>query len=136
MNMPGLWIDSVRRRKSIREIILDMDSSVSKTHGDQEGSAFNGHFGCSCYHPLFCFNQYGDLERALLREGNVHSAADWRFVLEPVVADTEMKRYGDTSVAMPPLPHRAFTTFSKKRIICLPSVFRQTRGCRIRSGTC
>ena len=27
-----------------------------------------------CYHPLFWFNQYGDLERALLRNGNVHSA--------------------------------------------------------------
>lgn len=36
--------------------------------------ADNGHFGCTGYHPLFCFNQFGDLERALLREGNVHSA--------------------------------------------------------------
>jgi imidazolonepropionase-like amidohydrolase len=33
-----------------------MDSSVSPTHGDQEGTAWNGHFGCSCYHPLFLFN--------------------------------------------------------------------------------
>jgi hypothetical protein len=78
MDMPGTWIDRVRKRKPFREIILDMDSSVSETHGNQEGSAFNGHFGCNCYHPLFCFNQYGDLERALLREGNVHSADDWR----------------------------------------------------------
>ena len=55
-------------------IILDMDSSVSPTHGDQQGSAYNGHFGCTCYHPLFCFNQFGDLERAMLRPGNVFSA--------------------------------------------------------------
>jgi hypothetical protein len=34
-------------------IILDMDSSESPTHGEQEGSAWNGHFGCTCYHPLF-----------------------------------------------------------------------------------
>ena len=40
-----------------------MDSSVSETHGTQEGSAYNGHFGCTCYHPLFLFNQFGDLER-------------------------------------------------------------------------
>ena len=39
-----------------------MVSSVSPTYGDQEGSAYNGHFGCTCYHPLFIFNQFGDLE--------------------------------------------------------------------------
>ena len=48
----------------MKEVILDLDSSVSPTHGQQEGSAFNGYFGCTCYHPLFCFNQFGDLERA------------------------------------------------------------------------
>jgi len=85
MNLSGMWIDRLRERKPIREIILDMDSSVSETYGEQEGSAYNGHFRCTCYHPLFCFNQFGDLERALLRNGNVHSAADWRGVLEPVV---------------------------------------------------
>ena len=47
---------------TVSEIILDMDSSVSPTHGDQEGTAYNGHFGCTCYHPLFLFNQFGDLE--------------------------------------------------------------------------
>jgi hypothetical protein len=35
---------------------------------------------------LFCFNQFGDLERALLRNGNVHSADDWQSVLEPIIA--------------------------------------------------
>jgi hypothetical protein len=63
-----------------------MDSSVSETYGDQEGSAYNGHFACTCYHPLFCFNQFGDVEGTLLREGNVHSAKDWQTVLEPIVA--------------------------------------------------
>jgi hypothetical protein len=56
--------------------------------GSQEGSAYNGHFGCNCYHPLFVFNQHGDLERCALRPGNVHSAHDWQAVLDPVV-----KRY-------------------------------------------
>ena len=29
-----------------------MDSSVSETCCEQEGAAYNGHFGCTCYHPL------------------------------------------------------------------------------------
>ena len=62
-----------------------MDSSESLTYGEQEGSAYNGHFGCTCYHPLFVFNQFGDVERCALRPGNVHSADGWRAVLAPVI---------------------------------------------------
>jgi Transposase DDE domain group 1 len=38
----------------------DMDSSVSPTHGEQEMSVWNGHYACTCYQPLFVFNQFGD----------------------------------------------------------------------------
>src|SRR5215831_14058488 len=69
-----------------KTIVLDMDSSESPTYGEQEGSAYNGHFGRACYHPLFVFNQLGDVERCALRPGTVHSADAWRAVLEPVVA--------------------------------------------------
>ena len=86
MELSGRWIDRVSTRRPAGKLILDLDSSVSPTHGHQEGSVFNGHFGCTCYHPLFCFNQHGDLERALLRKGNVHTAEDWNSVLEPVMA--------------------------------------------------
>ena len=81
----GAWIDRVHDRKPPDGIILDMDSSVSPTYGAQEGTAYNGHFACNCYHPLFLFNQFGDLERSLLRPGNAHSAEHWRIVLEPVI---------------------------------------------------
>jgi hypothetical protein len=84
-DLSGKWIDRVHDRKSPKLIVLDMDSSVSPTHGEQEGTAYNGHFGCTCYHPLFVFNQFGDLERCALRPGNVHSADRWRDVLVPVV---------------------------------------------------
>jgi len=84
--LSGNWIDRLRKRQPMRELILDLDSSVSETYGEQEGTAYNGHFACTCYHPLFCFNQFGDVEGTLLREGNVHSAKDWRTVLAPVVA--------------------------------------------------
>ena len=53
----------------MKKIVLDMDSSVSETYGRQEGTAYNGHFGCICYHPLFCFNQYGNLEYACSVKG-------------------------------------------------------------------
>jgi len=104
--LSGKWIDRVRKARKLSRIVLDMDSSVSETYGRQEGSAYNGHFGCTCYHPLFCFNQFGDLEGAMLREGNVHSAKDWKAVLEPIVAryrDLEISKLfrGDAAFANP-----------------------------------
>jgi hypothetical protein len=86
IDLSGQWIDKVRRRRGPKTIILDMDSSESPTYGEQEGSAYNGHFTCTCYPPLFVFNQFGDVERCALRPGNVHSADGWRTVLEPVIA--------------------------------------------------
>ena len=104
--LSGVWIDRVHDRRTPKTIILDMDSSVSPTHGDQEGTAYNGHFGCSCYHPLFLFNQFGDLERSALRPGNVHSADDREGVLKPVVVrykDRKVRLYfrGDAAFAAP-----------------------------------
>ncbi len=54
------------------------------------------------------FNQFGDLERCSLRSGNVHSADDWKAVLEPVVAfyrDKVKRRFfrGDAAFASPEL---------------------------------
>jgi hypothetical protein len=106
--LPGMWIDQLRKRRPMRELILDMDSSVSETHGEQEGSAFNGHFACTCYHPLFCFNQFGDVEGVMLREGNVHSAKDWLSVLEPVMA-----RYRESGM---PVCFRADAAFANPEI--------------------
>ena len=85
-DMSGYWIDRLHDKTPPKWITLDMDSSVSPTHGNQEGTAWNGHFDCSCYHPLFLFNQHGQLERCKLRPGNVHSADDWEDVLKPVMA--------------------------------------------------
>jgi hypothetical protein len=108
LEIPGRWVDLVQRRRPVRKLVLDMDSSVSETYGRQEGTAYNGHFGCECYHPLFLFNQDGDVERALLRSGNVASADDWRSVLEPVIEryrDLNVRRFfrGDAAFALPEL---------------------------------
>lgn len=92
--LPGLWVERVHARTGLKTLVLDMDSSDSPTNGEQEGSTFNGRFGCACYHPLFVFNQFGDLERAVLRPGNVHSAEGWREALEPVVARYRGRKIG------------------------------------------
>ena len=86
MNLPGEWVDSVSQRQPLKKLILDMDSSISETYGNQQGAAYNAHFECCCYHPLFLFNQFGDVERVMLRRGNHASAKYWRRVLLPVIA--------------------------------------------------
>ncbi len=104
--LSGHWIDRVHDRRSPKMIILDMDSSVSPTSGDQEGTAYNGHFGCTCYHPLFVFNQFSDLDRRSLLPGNVHSADSWRDVMVPVVTRKKARKVrlyfrGDAAFASP-----------------------------------
>ena len=108
MHLSGEWIDEVHRRQPLDELILDMDSSVSETYGEQEGTAYNGHFECTCYHPLFLFNQFGDLERAILRRGNHASAKFWRRMLLPVIEryrhlDIPKFFRGDAAFALPKL---------------------------------
>jgi hypothetical protein len=100
-DLPGRWIDAVHDKRPPKVITLDMDSSESPVHGAQEGSAWNGHFQSKCLHPLFVFNQFGDLERCCLRPGNVHSADGWQDVLRPVLA-----RY--SSEARPSIKRRRF----------------------------
>jgi hypothetical protein len=74
--LSGQWIDRLYDPNGLKYIVLDMDSSVSPTHGDQEGAAWSGHFDCTSYQN-FLFNQFGMLERRALRNGNVHSADGW-----------------------------------------------------------
>ena len=108
MDLSGQWIDHAHQHRKLTRLGLDMDSSVSETYGHQQGSAYNGHFGCTCFHPLFVFNQFGDLERVMLRRGNKHSAKYWRRVLLPVIAryrDQEIPKFfrGDAAFASPKL---------------------------------
>jgi hypothetical protein len=108
LGLSGQWIDQTHQHRKLTKLILDMDSSVSETYGHQQGSVYNGYFACTCYHPLFLFNQFGDLERVLLRRGNHASAKFWRRVLLPVIAryrgrDIPMYFCGDSAFALPKL---------------------------------
>ena len=42
--LSGKWVDRLRERQPMRELILDMDSSVSETYGKQEGTALQRTF--------------------------------------------------------------------------------------------
>ncbi len=44
MNLGGIWVDRVHQGNSPKQIILDMDCSVSPTPGNQESSAYHGYF--------------------------------------------------------------------------------------------
>ena len=83
-----------------------MDSTESPVHGQQEGSAYNGHFESVCYHPLLLFNGHGDCLAAKLRPGNVHSAEDWDELLLPEIerqqaAGKQVAFRGDAAFAKP-----------------------------------
>jgi hypothetical protein len=36
---------------------------------------WNGHYTCTCYHPLFVFNQFGDSNAVLCVPANVGTAS-------------------------------------------------------------
>jgi DDE family transposase len=56
------WAEGAMAQTPHQRVILDMDSSESPVYVQREGAAYNGHFKSVCYHPLFCFNQFGDCE--------------------------------------------------------------------------
>jgi len=100
------WVSRAMSRTKSHRLILDLDSSESPVHGEQEGASYNGHFACVCYPPLFCFNQWGDCEGAMLRPGHVASAHGWKELLEPMVVryrDGGLRKYlrADAAFARP-----------------------------------
>jgi hypothetical protein len=93
---------------SPRRVVLDMDSTEVPVYGEQEQSAYNGHFESTCYHPLLLFNREGDCLAAKLRPGNVHSAEGWEELLLPEIErqqaqGKEVAFRGDAAFAKPEL---------------------------------
>ena len=46
---------------SPQRVVLDMDSTEIPVYGQQENSAYNGHFESTCYHPLAVIQSRGRL---------------------------------------------------------------------------
>jgi hypothetical protein len=106
-------------------VVLDMDSTEVRVHGQQEQSAYDGHFASTCYHPLLLFNREGDCLAAKLRPGNVHSAKGWEELLLPEIE--RQQRLGreavfraDAAFAKPQL-YEALETRDVKYAIRLPA---------------
>jgi len=41
-----------RLKGKVRKVILDLDGTEDKAHGEQEGSCYNGYYESNCYQPL------------------------------------------------------------------------------------
>ncbi len=110
---------------SSRRVVLDIDSTEVPVYGEQEQSAYNGHFESTCYHPLLLFNREGDCLAVKLRPGNVHSAEDWDRVLLPEVErqqkqDKDVVVRADAAFAKPEL-YEALEGRGVKYAIRIPS---------------
>jgi Transposase DDE domain group 1 len=110
---------------SPRHIVLDMDSAEIPVYGQQEESAYNGHFESTCYHPLLLLNREGDCLAAKLRPGNVHSADGWEELLLPEIKrqqalEKEVVFRADAAFAKPEL-HDALEERDVKYAIRLPA---------------
>lgn len=101
-------IARVEAMESSRRVVLDIDSTEIPVYGQQEQSAYNGHFESTCYHPLLLFNREGDCLAAKLRPGNVHSAEEWDRVLLPEI-ERQQKQGRDVVV-------RADAAFAKPEL--------------------
>ena len=135
-DLSGVWIDRVHARKLPRMIVLDMDSSVSPTHGDQEGTAYNGHFGCTCYHPLSCSISSAIWSGAAFVPATCTAPTSGAMYWNRWSLVTATGHSGVTSVATPPSPHPKSTSFSKPRTSATPSGSPQTRCCKAASPIC
>src|SRR6516225_7592152 len=82
----GQWIDLVYGRRPPRGIVLDMDSSVSPTHGEEEMSVWNGHYACTAITRCSCSTSLATSNAVLcvpatctaLTAGTTCSSPSWR----------------------------------------------------------
>lgn len=92
-------------------IVLDMDHSEDRTHGQQELSFYNHHYGSHCYLPLFLFEGLsGKLITAVLRPGKRPTGRENAAIIGRVVRrlrqawpDTHIVLRGDGHFSNPEL---------------------------------
>ena len=105
--------------KSLRDIIysikcpehmlLDLDSTLFSTYGNQEGEGFNFHYHAHGYHPLLCYDGLtGDLLKVELRDGTLHCSNGADKFMEPLFQEymergIKMYLRGDSGFSSPKL---------------------------------
>lgn len=98
-------------------IVLDMDHSEDATHGQQEFSFYNHHYGTYCYLPLFLFEGLsGKFITAVLRPGKRPKGAENAMLLKRVLKhlrtawpETRIVLRGDGHFSNPELMALAMT---------------------------
>ena len=121
------WVERAMAHTLHQRVILDMDSSESPVHGQQEGAAYNGHFECVCYHPLFLFNSsgivkersYGQATSTVPMIGKKSSIRWWSVILQ--------QQSGCCFALMPPSPSRRYTSIWRPDRSTTPSGCQQTK---------
>jgi hypothetical protein len=90
VEMTARRIKAGRDGHRMRYVTLDVDSLPIEVHGQQPGSAYNGHYQARIYHPLMCsLAETGDLLDAKLRPGNVHTAEGGLDFILPLIDQVE-----------------------------------------------
>lgn len=70
------------------KVVLDIDTTLLKTYGKQEGSAFNYHYQDYGYHPKLCFDSTtGDLIKAELCSGTEYCGKGSGDFIRPVLEE-------------------------------------------------
>ena len=83
-DLSGQWIDIVHDRRPPRGIVLDgFERQPDPWRAGDERLEWS--LPIHRLPPLFVFNQFADLERCILRPGNVNSADNWQSVLKLVI---------------------------------------------------
>jgi len=81
-----LYLRERGRGRPPARLVLDLDSTDDPTHGEQEGTAYHGHYRQHMYHPLLIFDgETGQLLTAVLRPGNAPASGGVVAVLKRLV---------------------------------------------------
>lgn len=79
-------LDRVQDSRQSNALIFDVDSTHSDTHGDQELSSYNTHYGTTGFHPLVAFDGLtGDFLKAQLRTGTAYTSNGVVEFMEPLI---------------------------------------------------
>jgi hypothetical protein len=71
-------------KKSPKQIVLDLDGTDDRIHGEQEGRYFHGYYDCYCYIPLYIFADR-HLLASKLRTADLDGAAGAKEEVERIV---------------------------------------------------
>jgi len=103
----SLFLDRAYQIEPMEEMIVDLDSSDDKVHGNQIGAAYNAYYKDKIFHPLFCFEgKTGDCLKADLRPGTDYDSQKVADFLKPILKKYKkkginLKFRGDSEFAVP-----------------------------------